>query len=138
MWEYEHSVETTATREAIWGLWTDVADRGSWNSDIETIELRGPFAEGSTISMTPVGQDTVLLHLTDVRENELFVDEAKVAELVLRTIHRLDQLDPDRVRITYRMEITGPAADETGPQLGPQITADFPATIAALIERATR
>jgi hypothetical protein len=136
MWEYEHSAETTASREDIWGLWTDVANWGSWISDIETVELHGPFAEGSTISMTPAGQDTVRLRLADVRDHELFVDEAEIAGVVLQTIHRLDQLDNDRVRVTYRMEISGPAADEIGPRLGPRITADFPETIAALIERA--
>ncbi len=138
MWEYEHSVETTASPQAIWRLWTDVANWGSWNNDIEAVELHGPFAEGSTISMTPTGQETVQLHLAEVRENEQFVDEAEIAEMVLRTIHRLDQLDTGRVRVTYRMEITGPAAAEMGPQIGPQITADFPETIAALVERAAR
>lgn len=38
--------------------------------------------------------------------------------------------------MTYRLEITGPAADETGPQVGPAITADFPETIAALVRLA--
>jgi hypothetical protein len=34
------------------------------------------------------------------------------------------------------MEITGPAADILGPQIGPEISADFPQTLAALVERA--
>jgi hypothetical protein len=137
MWEYEYAVETSAPRAAIWRLWTDVQNWGSWNDDIEKIELRGPFAEGSTISMTPVGQDTVELRLTDVSANEQFVDEAEVGDVVVRTIHRLEQLEEDRVRITYRTEITGPAAGELGPEIGPHITADFPQTIASLIDRAT-
>jgi hypothetical protein len=36
------------------------------------------------------------------------------------------------------MEITGPAADSVGPELGPQISGDFPETLAALVERAER
>jgi hypothetical protein len=137
MWDYEHAAPTSASREAIWRLWADVENWASWNSDIEKIELRGPFAEGSTISMTPIGQDTVELRLEDVRENEQFVDQAEVAGVFLRTIHRLEPLADDSVRIIYRMEITGPAADELGARIGPEITADFPDTIAALIERAT-
>jgi hypothetical protein len=31
------------------------------------------------------------------------------------------------------MEITGPAADTLGPQIGAEITADFPQTLAALV-----
>jgi hypothetical protein len=34
------------------------------------------------------------------------------------------------------MEITGPAADTLGPQIGPEISADFPQTLASLAERA--
>lgn len=136
MWEYEHAAETTAPPERIWRLWADVETWGEWNRDIAAVELQGPFAEGSTIAMTPAGQDTVYLRLADVRENELFVDEAEIGGVTLRTTHRLDRLGDDRVRVTYRMEITGPAAGQLGPELGPAITADFPDTVASLIERA--
>jgi hypothetical protein len=40
------------------------------------------------------------------------------------------------VRVTYRTEISGPNADEMGPQVGPAITGDFPETIDALIRLA--
>lgn len=136
MWEYEYAAETTASREAIWHLWTDVARWGDWNGDIEAVELQGPFAEGSVIAMTPVGQETVRLRLAAVRENELFVDEAEFGGVAVRTTHRLDQRGEGRVRVSYRMEITGPTADELGPELGPAITADFPDTVASLIARA--
>ena len=59
MWTNEQSIETTASPEAIWRLWSDVAGWTEWNADIEHIEISGPFAAGSTISMTPVGQDPV-------------------------------------------------------------------------------
>jgi len=34
------------------------------------------------------------------------------------------------------MEIAGPTADEIGPRIGPQISSDFPETLAALLARA--
>jgi len=34
------------------------------------------------------------------------------------------------------MEITGPAAGTLGPQIGPEISADFPETLAELVARA--
>jgi hypothetical protein len=36
------------------------------------------------------------------------------------------------------MEISGPAADTVGPEIGPQISADFPETLAALAQHAER
>jgi len=42
----------------------------------------------------------------------------------------------ERSRITYRMEITGPAAETVGPEIGPEISGDFPEVLAALAARA--
>jgi uncharacterized protein YndB with AHSA1/START domain len=132
----EHSIETRAAPEAIWRLWADVDGWPQWNGDIERIQLEGPFAAGSRIVMQPIGDEPVELHIAEAVEPELFVDEADLGDVVVRTTHRAERLDGDRTRVTYRMEITGPAADTLGPQLGPEISGDFPQTLAALVERA--
>jgi uncharacterized protein YndB with AHSA1/START domain len=136
MWTTEHSIETSAAPEQIWRLWADVAGWPEWNGDIERIELDGPFAAGSRILMTPIGEEPVELRIAEAVEPELFVDEAELGEILVRTTHRVQPLDVERARVTYRMEITGPAADTLGPQIGPEISADFPQTLAALAERA--
>jgi Polyketide cyclase / dehydrase and lipid transport len=138
MWTSEQGIETPASPEAIWRLWSDVAGWPEWNADIEHIEISGPFAAGSTISMTPIGQDAVELRVTEAVEPDLFVDEANLGDVVVRTIHRVERLEGDRSRVTYRMEISGPAADSVGPEVGPQISADFPETLAALVQHAER
>jgi Polyketide cyclase / dehydrase and lipid transport len=136
MWFVEHSVETPAEPEAIWRLWVDVPRWGDWNADIEDIELIGPFESGSTIGMTPKGDDPVRLTLADAAEPEGFVDEADGGDFLVRTYHRAERLEPGRTRVTYRMEISGAAADTVGPEIGPQISGDFPKTLAALVARA--
>jgi hypothetical protein len=136
MWTTEHSTETTASPEAIWRLWSDVGGWREWIADIERIELSGPFATGSSITMTPQGQDPVELRIAEAVEPELFVDEADLGDLVVRTVHRVERLEGERNRVVYRMEITGPAADSVGPELGPQISGDFPETLSALVQRA--
>jgi hypothetical protein len=40
------------------------------------------------------------------------------------------------VPIVYRLERTGPEVERVGPELGPQISGDFPEVLAALAERA--
>jgi uncharacterized protein YndB with AHSA1/START domain len=138
MWTNEQSIETTASPEAIWALWSDVATWPEWNADIEQIAISGPFAPGSTITMTPVGQDPVELRIAEATEPRSFVDEADLGDVVVRTSHRVESLETGRNRVTYRMEIGGPAADSVGPELGPQISGDFPETLAALVKRAER
>jgi hypothetical protein len=136
MWSNEASLETTATPEDVWRQWAEV---GSWlecDGDIERIELVGPFAAGSRILMTPIGDEEVELRIVEAVEPELFVDEAELGGVVVHTTHRADRLGAVGTRIAYRMEIEGPEADTLGPQLGPEISSDFPETLAALVQRA--
>jgi hypothetical protein len=138
MWSSQHRIETSAAPEQIWQLWADVPGWTEWNADIERIELVGPFAAGSRILMTPSGQERIELRIAEAAEPEFFVDEADLGEVVVRTTHRVRRFAGDRSNITYRMEITGPQADTLGPQIGPEISGDFPQTLAALVERAER
>jgi hypothetical protein len=54
----------------------------------------------------------------------------------VRTIHQVERLDEGRASVTYRMEISGPAADTLGPEIGSGISGDFSQVLAALVERA--
>jgi uncharacterized protein YndB with AHSA1/START domain len=136
MWAVEHSIETGARPEAVWRLWADVERWAEWNTGVEWIGLRGPFAAGSTILMTPPGDEPVELRITEASEPELFVDEADGGDFVVRTTHRVEPVGDGRSRITYRMEITGPAADTVGAEIGPEISGDFPLVLAGLATRA--
>jgi hypothetical protein len=54
------------------------------------------------------------------------------------TTHRVEGVGGERSRITYRMEITGPSAEPVGPEIGPEISGDFPQVLEALAARAER
>jgi uncharacterized protein YndB with AHSA1/START domain len=132
VWEYEYSIETVATPEAVWRRWTEMADWPQWNDGIATIEVDGAFAVGTAFRMTPPGEEPIAMRLTEVVPGELFTDEMDGGDFVVRTVHRLVPLEGGGTRIVYRTEITGPAAGDVGPALGPAITADFPDVLAAL------
>jgi Polyketide cyclase / dehydrase and lipid transport len=136
MWEYERNMETIADADALWRCWSDMAAWPEWNQGIEKIEIAGPFAVGTMFTMTPPGEDPVDMRLAEIVAGELFIDEMDGGDFVVRTVHRLERLADGRTRVLYRTEITGPAADQIGPQLGPAITADFPDVLAALVRRA--
>ena len=138
MWTTEHSIETSAEPEEIWRLWRDVRRWPEWNADLAESELVGPFEAGSTIRMTSHDGETIELRLVDVAEPVLFVDEADVGNVVVRTTHRLEQADTGSLRVVYRMGIGGPEADAVGPELGPQISGAFPEVLASLVARAER
>jgi hypothetical protein len=137
MWEYEHSVETTVPSEALWRRWSDMAGWPDWNAGIAKIEVDGPFEVGTTFRMTAPGEDEpIAMRLARIVQGEEFTDEFDAGDFVVATVHRLDGLPDGRTRIVYRTEISGPAADQVGPELGPQITADFPDVLDALVRSA--
>lgn len=135
MWEYEYSLETTAGQDVLWRHWSDMAAWPTWNDGIEKIEVEGPFAVGTGFTMTPPGEDPVRMRIVEIVPGELFTDEMDAGDFVVTTVHRLERTDGG-VRVVYRTEITGPAADEIGPRIGPAITGDFPDVLAALVELA--
>lgn len=131
---YTHSVETSASPEAIWALYEDVATWPSWDAQAVLVVRNGPFAAGTSGTMTFVGQDPLSYTLTKVEPLREFVDETPLGEIVVRVIHRLEPLADGRLRLTYAAEIDGPV--DQAQHLGPMITADFPATMDSLIELA--
>jgi NADPH:quinone reductase-like Zn-dependent oxidoreductase len=136
VWRTEHNVETDADPGAIWGIWSDVTRWPEWNADLERAEISGPFGVGSTVTMFPHQGEPIELQIAEAVEPEMFVDEARLGAVVVRTIHRIDRLESRRIRIVYAVEIRGHEVDMVGPQLGPEISADFPQVLASLVERA--
>lgn len=135
-WSYEHYADSSALPQTIWALWADVAGWRDWNPDVRRAVLQGPFAEGSTIAMT-LGDGTVIdLAVADVAADARFVDVAEFDGLTLRTLHLVEPLPAGGSRVTYRLEITGEGVETAGPEVGAQVTADFPETVAGLIRRA--
>jgi hypothetical protein len=54
------------------------------------------FAVGGAITMTPSGQEPVLLRIVEASENASFTDEADFGGTLIGTLHRVDRLDEGR------------------------------------------
>ena len=138
MWTYEHSIETAASPESIWPLYTDVPAWPRWDQGLEWVTLSGSFAAGSAGSLKVPGQDPLPFKILDVRPLEGFSDETYIPNLAIRFDHSLEQTTTGTTRITHRVIITGPAAEDVGPDLGLQITADVPEAMESLARLALR
>ncbi len=129
MWRYEHAVETTASAEAVWRLYSDVGMWTVWDHGLERISLDGPFVAGSRGEMVFQGQPPLAFVLTEVRPGEGFVDETTVPNVgTICFRHTLAPNGDGGTRIVHAVEIDGPA----GEAIGPRIVAGVPATMAAL------
>ena len=103
---------------------------------MEWVRLQGPFQAGSQVTMKPKGQDPITSVIVEASENRRYADQTDLGEVTLRFSHTLEPLAGGGTRVTHRLEITGPAADQVGPELGPAITEDFPEAMDALLARA--
>jgi len=133
MWTHEHIADTDLKPEAVWKVLRDIDNWARWDTSMETVTLHGPFAVGSRVTMKPTGQEPITSVITAITENELYADETDLGDVILRFSHTLTRRADGGTRITHRLEITGPKADELGPELGPAITADFPEAMQALL-----
>ncbi len=132
-YEFSHSVETTASAAAVWALWSDVGRWTEWDAELESVELDGPFEVGSRGRMAIPGQPPIEFTLTEVRPLTSFTDETAVPGAVLRFVHRLEPLADGRLRVTHRVEASGPAATK----IGPFVTEDLPAAVDSLVALAS-
>ena len=128
-YEYEHSVVTSASPDAILALWRDPASWPSWDTSVTKVELDGPFAVGNGGTMHLAGQDPVSFTLTAIDDSG-FTDETPIPGGVLRFVHVVAPHEDGAV-VTHRVQIEGGA--EFAAQLGPAVTEDVPEAMAGLV-----
>jgi len=135
MWTTEHTATTDVAPAAIWAALRDLHSGVPLGEHSDRFELHGPFAVGTEVSVTPQGQDTMRSVIVELDEGRSYADSTRFGDLTLLFRHTLDAL-PTGTRVTHRPEIHGPDADDAGPELGPQISGDFPITMDELLAAA--
>lgn len=125
MWEFEHSVETTARRDFAWRFWTDVAN-WAFDSSIEWVRLEGPFASGTKGATKSPGLDPVHWVLTEVHAEKEATVEMSLDETTLRFHWRFEDSEQGGTRITQRATLTGPKAEFFAQQAAPEFERGIP------------
>ncbi|WP_330168688.1 hypothetical protein [Bartonella grahamii] len=77
-WIYSEEINTEASAEQIWTIWEDVASWPCWDSELEWVELSGPFKEGAIGRMKPRKGPKVIFTIDKVIKNVCFSDYAKL------------------------------------------------------------
>ncbi|MGN6197117.1 polyketide cyclase, partial [Humibacter sp.] len=125
MWSTEYTAHTPLSAAEVWAALRALHEGRLTYEGCDEFVLHGPFAVGTRVSVTPEGQETFDSTIVDLVEGSTYADETVFDDLVLRFRHTL-VAESDGTSVTHRLEIDGPSADEVGPELGPQISGDFP------------
>jgi hypothetical protein len=135
MWSTEHTEQTDVAPAAIWAALRALHEGELKAPGGDRFEIHGPFAVGTELSVTPAGQDTFRSTIVELEPERRYADETAFGDVTLRFAHTVVPLGSG-TRITHELQISGPGADSVGPELGPQISDDFPAAMAGLISAA--
>ncbi|KHK96063.1 polyketide cyclase [Microbacterium mangrovi] len=135
MWTTSYDVTTTATPEDVWDALTALHSGIPLGPNSDSFELHGPFAAGTTLTVTPQGQESMTSTIVELDPVRVYADQTVFGDLTLTFRHTLAAHDGG-TRVTHTLEITGDGSDEVGPELGPQISGDFPVAMAELLAAA--
>lgn len=72
MSDRKRSVSTTASPERVWKVWSDTSTWPAWNPDMESVNLDGAFASGTTGTMRTRSGGTHQIVLEDVQPGRGF------------------------------------------------------------------
>jgi len=134
--EYGTSVETTASPERVWKIWSDMSTWGDWNPNVSTMDWHGGFTQGSQgVMNTRAGQHHKMT-LAEVQAGRFFALETSV---VPGTRFRFNcRVEPSggKTTISQMVEVKGPLGRLVQGMMGPQVAREFGTLLANLAKRA--
>lgn len=135
MAEYGASVETTASPDRVWKVWSDTSTWGRWNPNVTTMEMHGPFQSGSTgVMNTPAGQHHKM-RLVDVIPGKSFALETNVVPGTTFRFNCRIESAGGKTAISQHVQVKGPLGF-LGFMFGPQVSKEFPTLLRNLAQKA--
>ena len=132
----ERSVETSASPQAVWKLWSDTSTWQDWNPDVQAMTLSGPFAAGTTGTMK-TKQGTRQIVLSDVVPGRSFRLETTVIPLTRFLFDCQVAAGPSgKTRVSQAVTVGGPLGGLVGGMMGKQVADTFPALLQGLARKA--
>jgi uncharacterized protein YndB with AHSA1/START domain len=136
MAEYGESVETTATPEQVWKIWSDTSTWKDWNPNVTSMEMKGPFATDTEAVMnTPAGQHHQM-KLLDVKPGRGFTLQTKVVPGTVFFFHCRIEPHGQKTSVGQWVEVKGPLGPVLGPMMGPQVSKEFGTLLRNLAKKA--
>jgi len=134
--EYGTSVETAASGDEVWKIWSDMSTWGEWHPNVSTMDWQGGFASGTTGVMNTRAGQHHKMQLADVQPGRSF---ALLTRVVPGTRFRFNcRIEPSggKTRISQTVEVGGPLGPVMGGMIGPQVSKEFGILLGALAKRA--
>lgn len=133
----KHTVETTATSAQVWQVWQDVANWNTWDHDLESSGLEGPFQTGTRGYLKFKKDPLLKTLLTRVEPGKIFVQEAKLPLATVIMTHSMSEA-AGKTQVTIQTDIRGPLAFFYALLLGNSIKKKVPVEVEEMLKKAQR
>jgi hypothetical protein len=135
MWTTETICKTTANREQIWKLWSDVQNWNVWDKDVEFSELFGNFETGTKGIMKPIGGPKTRFVMTECENLQSFTDRSLLPLCKMDFIHKMTETK-NGLEITHKVVMTGFLNFLFSKIMGKNIAKGLPLAVKKLVELA--
>ena len=132
MSSFIRSMQTTAAPDKVWAIWSDVSTWPSWNPDVVSMELSGPFAAGTAGTMATKSGGAHAVVIGQVQPGSYFTVETDPVPLTHFTFHCRVNASGDGSEISQEVTMSGPLAFFFRAMAGNRIAADFPGLLEGL------
>ncbi len=128
---FANSVEIAAQPGSIFSLYSNVSDWPSWDPEVETSSLSGPFVTGTWGKLKPKGGPSSKIELIEVSAGKSFTVQCKLPLCAMRFEHQLVQKGTLTVA-THSVSFTGLLSPLFGLLIGTGIKKTLPSTLDGL------
>ena len=128
---FQHTLETTAPPERIWGLWTDVAGWPRWDTALVSAHLDAAFARNAQGGLRSKGSPESTFMLVELEPGQSYTFAVPLLFAQLR-VRRALAPTPAGTRYTHEVSFVGPLGWLFGWLLGRQFQAMLPGVMERL------
>ena len=137
MENHSHTIKINASPEKIFGIYSDVSNWKSWDSEVVSSSLDGPFKDGTFGSLKPKSGPKSKILIETVIPNISFCALSKLPLCVMRFGHDLEKAG-DYTSVTHSLNFSGPLSFLFKRLIGNQISKTIPHSLIGLKQKAER
>jgi uncharacterized protein YndB with AHSA1/START domain len=134
--QFQMSVSTTASRQAVYALWADPAGWSRWDPQVASAAMNGPIRVGARGKLKGTTGPDSNIEIIAMEPGVRFTYAASGPGLRMVFDRRFEP--GDATRFTHSVSITGAAAGFLAPRIGPRIQQGMPAAMQRLKALAER
>ena len=139
MASHSRSLHTSAAPEVVWRIWSDPPGWATWNPDVSSVTLEGPFGVGAGGTMTTKSGGSHQIQFTTVEDGRAFELETRVVPLTQFVFRCEVWPESDGgSQISQTLTMRGPLAVIFSPMMGGRIAEAFDPILRGLAARASR